>query len=84
MTLKVVPLRGHAPVLNDVPAMMRRVADQIDAGEIIAPSALFIVPVDGDWPMVFGWGEHLGDHGNIAICEMTKTWFINNNVARAL
>jgi hypothetical protein len=55
-------------------------ADMIESGEVKASSALFIIPRRGAWPSVYGWGQHLGDYGNIAVCEMTKTWFINNLV----
>lgn len=72
----------QGPLLTDIPGMMRQMADRIETGEVDAQSVLFIVPVDGDWPMVFGWGAHLGDHGNIAVCEMAKAWFVNNLVAR--
>ena len=57
-------------------------ADMIERGEVEATSALFIIPKDNDWPDVFGWGEHLGDYGNIAVCEMVKTWFLNNHTVR--
>ncbi|MER9079952.1 hypothetical protein [Mesorhizobium sp. M0895] len=77
----VVPLRKHPPV-GDIIGQLRQMANWIESGEVEARSALFIIPSDGDWPEVYGWGEHLGDYGNIAICEITKTWFINNLVAR--
>lgn len=80
MTDNVVTLRAAS--VADIPAMLRRMADQIEKGEVEASSALFIIPREGDWPDIYGWGEHLGDHGNIAVCEMAKTWFINNLVAR--
>lgn len=79
--MKVIPLH-QGPRITDIPAMLRQMADQIEGGELEARSALFIVPVDSGWPRVFGWGKHLGDHGNIAVCEMAKTWLINNLVAR--
>jgi hypothetical protein len=77
----VTPLR-QGPLVTDIPGMLRQMAEWIESGEIEASSALFIVPVDNDWPKVFGWGEHLGNHGNIAVCEMAKVWFVNNLVAR--
>ena len=70
------------PLLSDIPAMMRHVADQIEAGDIHVKSAIFIVPVERDWPNIFGWGDHLGDHGNIAVCELAKAWFVKNLVSR--
>lgn len=79
--MKVVPLRS-GPLITDVPAMLRQMADDIESGTVECNAALFIIPREGDWPDVYGWGQHLGDHGNIAVCEMTKTWFVNNLVAR--
>ncbi len=77
----VTPLR-RSPLVTDIPGQLRQMADQIESGEVGATSALFILPTDGDWPRIYGWGEHLGDHGNIAVCEMAKCWFVNNLVAR--
>lgn len=77
---EVVALRENR--INDIPAMLRQMADEIEAGAVEATSALFIVPREADFPAIYGWGEHLGDHGNIAVCEMAKIWFINNLAAR--
>lgn len=68
--------------IADIPAMLRKMADQIDNGDVAAASMLVIIPRDGDWPDIYGWGEHLGDHGNIAICEMAKTWYVQNLSAK--
>jgi hypothetical protein len=62
---------------------LRAMADRIERGEIDAQSALFIVPQDSDWPCIYGWGEHLGDYGNIAVLDLAKTWFIHNLVGKA-
>lgn len=70
------------PLVSDIPGQLRLMAERIESGEVDAASALFIVPVEGDWPMVFGWGAHLSDYGNIAVCELTKTWFVNNATVR--
>ncbi len=82
MTLELVSPLRQGPTVSDIPGQLRQMADQIESGEVAATSALFIIPADGDWPAVYGWGEHLGDHGNIAVCEMTKIWFVNNLVTR--
>jgi uncharacterized protein YcsI (UPF0317 family) len=62
--------------------MMRKLADEIESGETPADAVLCIIPVDGEFPMVFGWGEHLGDLGNIGLLELTKAWFVANTTAR--
>jgi hypothetical protein len=71
------------PALNDIPGQLRQIADMIERGEVEASSALFIIPRTGDWPDIYGWGGHLSDYGNIAVCEIAKTSFINNNVVRS-
>jgi hypothetical protein len=68
------PLRGA--LVSDIPAMLRRMADKIEAKEIEADSVLFIIDKPGDWPEIFGWGEHLSDYGNIAVCELARAWFV--------
>lgn len=76
----VVTLRNVS--LADIPGMLRKMADKIEQGEIAATSALFIIPCDGDWPNIFGWGEHMGDYDNIAVLELAKAWFVNNLTKR--
>lgn len=82
MAMEVVQLRT-APLISDIPGQLRQLADDIEKGDVKAESVLCIVPQDGDWPIMFGWGDHLSDHGNIAICELAKTWFINNVSVRS-
>jgi hypothetical protein len=79
MTLTIVPIRETAP-LNDIPAKLREMADAFERGEHTAEGLLVILPVPNDWPEIFGFGEHLGDDGNIALVEKAKIWFVNNNV----
>jgi hypothetical protein len=79
--MEVVQLRA-SPKLTDIPGQLRQLADRIEKGEVEAESVLCIVPQDGDWPIMFGWGDHMTDHGNIAICELAKAWFINNRTSR--
>ncbi|WP_127524064.1 hypothetical protein [Mesorhizobium sp. Z1-4] len=79
--MKVVPLHT-GPTVTDIPGQLRQMADRIEANEVEANSVLLIIPQTGDWPMIFGWGDHLGDHGNIAVCEMAKHWFVQNLAAR--
>lgn len=71
-----------SPSLADIPGQLRQMADLLESGEIEASSVLFIIARENDWPDVYGWGDHLGDHGNIATCEMAKTWFVNNHTVR--
>lgn len=79
--MEVVQLRP-SPSLIDLPGQLRQMADSIERGNIEATSALFIIPREGDWPELYGWGEHMGDYANIALCEMAKAWFIDHKVTR--
>ena len=68
--------------VSDIPAMLRRMAEQIEAGDVSASSMLVIIPRDQDWPEIFGWGENLGYYGNMAVCELAKAWFVENKTVR--
>ena len=80
--MRVVPLR-EGPLLTDIPGRLRQLAESIESGDTEAAAVLVLIPQDGDWPAVFGFGEHLGDHGNIAVCEMAKIWFVTNVTGRS-
>jgi hypothetical protein len=77
----VISLRDTS--LNDIPNMLRKWADWIEDGtETTEGTMLLVIPRQGDWPVLVGLGEHLGDLGNIATMELAKTWFVNNLTAR--
>lgn len=82
MTDNITPLRP-GPALNDIPGMLRQLADQFEAGEYDATSLLVVMPQEGDWPILFGYGEHMGDLTNIATMELAKLWFANNLSGRS-
>lgn len=46
--LKVVPLREGVPLLNDIPGRLRKLADEIEAGERGTPEFMFCVSRDVD------------------------------------
>lgn len=79
--MEVVQLRSDPPV-SDIAGQLRAMADRIEAGEQEAESALFIIPKPGDYPDIFGWGEHLGTPTNILTCELAKAWFIREYLPR--
>lgn len=81
MSDNVTPLRG-SPLLTDIPGQLRQMADMIENGEVDASFALFVVPQQGDWPMIFGWGQPLGEYGNIGVLELAKAYFVNNQTER--
>lgn len=78
---EIVRLRDQ-PLCSDIPGQLRQMADMIECGEIEATSAMLLIPVPGDYPKAFGWGDHLGDLGNIGLLELAKAWFVANKVAR--
>lgn len=73
----------HDTRISDIPGMLRKLADAFEAGEETAPGLLVVIPQDGDFPAVFGYGEHLGDYGNIALLEMAKVFMVNHLTERA-
>jgi hypothetical protein len=78
---EVVKLRSAS--VADIPAMLRRMADDLESGRQQAEAALFIIPVEGEFPKIFGWGEHMGDYANIAVLEMAKACLIQTLVAES-
>lgn len=81
MTDNIVNL--HPVSLNDIPGMLRQWADWLEDGtETTEGTLLTLIPQEGDWPMIIGLGEHLGDLGNIATMELAKIWLVNNLTVR--
>jgi len=83
VSAEIVKLRDGAPPLNDVPGMLRWLADAIEAGEHGDVQSLFaLIPRPGDYPTVFGWGDVAGQNDPIIQCELAKAWFVANLVSR--
>lgn len=83
MTLTIVPIRAPDAVLvNDIPGQLRQLADQIESGEVEAASMLAIIPNEGDWPTLYGWGEDLGEYGRIGVLDVMRAWLVGRKVAR--
>lgn len=82
MTDNVVQLRD-SPLLSDIPGQLRQLADAIENGELQTKSVLCVADMPGDWPIIYGWGEHLSDYGNIAVLDLAKLWLMNNLTERA-
>lgn len=79
--VEIVQLRS-SPNMADIPGRLRKMADDIESGEVKASSVLLIIPRDSHWPDVWGWGEDLGDMGRIGLLELTKAFFTNNKTVR--
>ncbi len=90
MTDNVVPFPQAN--LNDIPAMLRAMADGIETDRAAGDSGgdyagvetvIVLIPVKDDWPRVFGFGDVNRNVTDPAlICEMAKMWLINNLVSR--
>jgi hypothetical protein len=83
VSAEVVLLCDGAPLLSDIPGMLRAMADQIEAGEHGAVDAAFlVVPVSDAFPLLFGWGDVEGTNDPIIQLELAKTWLLNNITSR--
>lgn len=80
--LTVVPIREDTTLVNDIPGQLRALADRIDAGEVEAESAICVIPMEGDWPTIYGWGEDMGDFGRIGLLQTAVTWFATRITSR--
>lgn len=77
--LKVVPLRDgpQCDVPADIPAMLRRMADRIEAGEFgEVVSLLAVMPQEQDYPKTFGWGINDGAYDPIIQFELAREWHV--------
>lgn len=69
--------------LRNVPEKLRDLAAAIEAGTHgDVTSALVLIPVAGDVPMAFGFGDQDGDRHPVVVCEMAKVWFVTRQVTR--
>ena len=69
--------------LADVPGMLRRLATQIEAGDWgEVQSMIALIPREGDYPTVFGWGDVSGINEPIVQLAMAQQWLITNLTER--
>lgn len=79
--LKVVDFPN--PNLADIPAMLRRLADQIEAGDWDeVETAFLLMPREGKFPKLFGWGNIQGKNDPLIQFELAKHWLCENLVER--
>lgn len=80
----VTPLRTSPPI-TDIPGQLRQMADDLESGRVEMPdSALFIINrPKAAWPDIFGWGDHMGDIGNVGLLEYAKAFFVHNLTKRS-
>jgi hypothetical protein len=69
--------------LRNIPATMRQVADEIERGEHGEVTAAFlIVPVEDDYPQLFGWGVLDACNDPMIQVALCQQWLLNNLVKR--
>lgn len=81
MIAEVIPI--SIPNLTDIPAMLRCVADQIEVGDWgKVETAFLVIPREGDFPRLFGWGAIEGSNDPLIQLELTRHWLLTNLVSR--
>jgi len=80
---KIVELREGRPSLADIPGRLRLMADRIERGETEATTAYLIVPRDGDYPQLFGWGDIEGERSPIVQTALLQHWLCGNLIKRS-
>lgn len=72
--LTVVPIRDpDTPKISDIPNMLRKLATDLEAGEVDADSVLLLVPGDdNDWPIMYNWGGYLKNRELVGLLELAK------------
>jgi len=81
MTLTVVPLR-NSPSLQDIPALLRNLAAEIESGETVARSMFIVIPKDGEYPELRGWGDVDGERRPIEQLALAQHWLLSRQTAR--
>ena len=70
--------------LGDIPARMRKLADEIEAGDYgDIESASVLLPRPGDFPLIFGFGDVGGEYSPLVQLQLALHWFCSNIVARS-
>ena len=66
-----------------VSTMLRQLADSIDRGEIEGvEAALVLLPLDGGYPRVLGFGDMTGVNEPMIQFDLAKQWMLGNLVQR--
>lgn len=84
MSAEIVAIRDGAPSLADVVGMLRQLADNIESGEHGSVESLAVImPVEGDYPRVFAFGDVEGANEPVLQLELAKMWLLTNLVQRS-
>lgn len=82
MTAEVVQLT-NAPSLRDVPNRLRKLADDIEAGEYgEVPTVFVVVPKMDDYPDVFGYGDNCEQNDVIVALALAHHNFLSMRMSR--
>jgi hypothetical protein len=81
MSLTIVPLR-ETPSLQDIPALLRNLAAEIESGETMARTMFILIPRDGDYPQIRGWGDVDGDRRPIEQLALASHWLVSRQTDR--
>lgn len=80
--MNVVKLHDGRPPLNDVPARLKLLVEQIEAGELVAETAFVIIPVKDEFPRLFGFGNVDGRNDPLIQTDLLRHWLITNLIER--
>lgn len=82
--LSVVSLHDGRPSLQDIPARLRLLADQLEAGEYDEyHSCLVIIPQPhNEWPIMWGYGDVDGVNSPIITLTLALQMWIDKQMAR--
>lgn len=79
----VVEIRPSPVSLNDIPNMLRKLADRFETGDLKEDDCCFaIVPQGGNFPIIIGFGDVDGQNDPIIQMERAKFWLIQNECGR--
>lgn len=82
MSLTIVPLSDR-PSLQDIPALLRNLAKEIESGDIEAKTLFVVIPQDdGGYPRLRGWGDVDGERQPIVQISLLKHWLLSRVTAR--
>ena len=82
MTVNVIPLR-ESPSLQDIPALLRNLAAEIENGETAAKTMFIIIPrEDDDYPVLRGWGDVDGNNNPVVQLALAQYWLLSRRTAR--
>lgn len=80
--LNVVPLR-EAPALTDIVAQLRRIAGDIESGEIGDVTACYVLlPIADCYPRMYGFGRVDGENDVRIQLDLAKFRMLKNIVKR--